>query len=185
MTKVLMCVAHPDDEILWGGGLPIRYPELDWRCVCCSYPSADPIRAYQFFDVCEALGMKGRIYPRPDGLGALESLNAWLDVSEYDHVVTHGPKGEYGHAHHIEVHEYIKSCNPKKLTTFGFGTGVHRLELSADERAKKLAAFKKYSYLRKYGSRTVPAWQALIGIHHGRSGSQAKFEIETYNGDWF
>lgn len=185
MTKVLMCVAHPDDEILWGGGLPIRYPDLDWTCVCCSFPSVDPIRAYQFFDVCEALGMKGRIYPYADSQGAFPPMD-WLDVTPYDHIVTHGSEGEYGHDHHKQVHQFIKSkVLYHRLTTFGFGTGVHRLELSADERAKKLAAFKKYSYLRKYGSRTVPAWQALMGIHHGRSGSQAKFEIETYNGDWF
>ena len=44
--KNLMVVAHPDDETMWGGSLPIRYPG-DWFIVCCTVPKRDPERDNQ------------------------------------------------------------------------------------------------------------------------------------------
>ena len=60
--KRAIVVAHPDDEVLWAGGLPLRFPG-DWTVVCCSTPAKDPVRAEHFFDACDVLGVKGKIFP--------------------------------------------------------------------------------------------------------------------------
>src|SRR5262245_29588921 len=96
--RLAVVTAHPDDESLWCGGLLLRYPG-NWTVICCSTPKRDPIRAYKFFDACERLGARGRIVVQPEDLNTKLSF-AWIDLSPYDLIVTHGEAGEYGHPHH-------------------------------------------------------------------------------------
>ena len=179
--KRAIVVAHCDDEIIWCGGLPIRYPG-DWTIIACSIPTVDPIRAYKFFSVCDALGCKARLLPCAEIAAdkPLENLN-WIDnLAEYDHIITHNAGGEYGHLHHKQVHFRVLNSVPrKKITTFGFGRGVHFLQLTPEETEKKFNAFKKYDYRRHDGQLQ---WQALIKIHYN---DFIRMDYETYDGDWF
>lgn len=182
--KVVMIVAHPDDEVLWAGGLPIRYPEFNWTIIACSIPTVDPIRAWQFFDVCEALGARGRLLPvKEDQRMAL----GWIEeVLVTDHIVSHGAKGEYGHPMHIEVHNWAKEVCTRKnipMTTFGYGEGEHVLELSGLEADKKMAALRRYSFLRNLKGKTVQAWEALSEINWKKDGDM--LYVEHYSGAWF
>ena len=187
MTRRLMVVAHPDDEILWGGGLPIAFPG-DWTIIACSIPHHDPVRAYCFFRVCEELGAKARLLPFTDG-GIPENLLPHLDVlgglEGFDEVVTHGASGEYGHPQHIQVHNYVnKVIGNRPLTTFGFGTGENILRLHPIQVEKKLQAFKNYDYIRQYGNRKVEAWEALTDIHYTKS-PLVSMAVETYSGNFW
>ena len=197
-----MVVAHPDDEVLWAGGLPLRYPG-DWTIICCSTPVNEPERAAQFPEVCAVLGAKALMYPEKDIskkilLKELERVN----LDSFDHIVTHGPWGEYGHPHHKQVHDYVVSkYKHKRITTFGcrpcginvlgyklsfgqrmYAMGVHKIYPTPAELERKMTALRKYAGLVKRDKIYIPVWQDVIDLDCTRRG--LNFVVETYDGDW-
>ncbi len=195
--KIAMVVAHPDDEIFWGGGLPLRYPG-DWTIISCSTPVYEPRRLEEFKRACAALGAKSVMYPEQDiskktPLKHLQDIN--LDA--FDHIVTHNKWGEYGHPHHKQIHQYISSrYEHKPITTFGFslrgisifgrrwqGRGKHQITLSGAELEHKTAALKEYNCLVKHGNSERPLWEELTENYCGKKG--LSFSVETYDGAWF
>lgn len=159
-----LVVAHPDDEVLWAGGLLARYGERI-TVICCSIPRSDPIRAWKFFDVCDVLGAKARLIPFVEALpgDALQNLGA-LDLSVFDLIVTHNDVGEYGHAHHRTLHRFVKERWGDKAATFGHRPGGHGtkvLYLTADEQALKLRALQCYDHISPNDG-GKPKWQALL-----------------------
>jgi LmbE family N-acetylglucosaminyl deacetylase len=121
--RVLMIVAHPDDEVLFG------MPDLMFAQslhVICLTNASNPQRAAEFRAVIEHLqqhvhvreSVVGTILDFPDGkrkiwrdLHALASSCvasiASRDVSmsgAFDVLVTHGADGEYGHVQHKATH---------------------------------------------------------------------------------
>ena len=104
-------VAHPDDEVLWCGGLLLAHP--DWNVLVGSLcRGGDPDRAPKFFEVLDRLGCEGAMADLDDGPGqdplpedlAKETLMSLLPECPYDLVITHGPQGEYTrHRRHEEV----------------------------------------------------------------------------------
>jgi LmbE family N-acetylglucosaminyl deacetylase len=190
-------VAHSDDEVLWAGGLPLRYPG-DWTVVCCSTPVKEPERVAQFAAACAALGAKSKIYADEDvsKKTPLKLLDQ-VDLENFDHIVTHNQWGEYGHPHHKQVHRHVLSkYRHKRLTTFGFrlrgvvslfgyrlrGKGTHRLDLTPEELARKMAALKKYTCPMKKDGKDIALWESRIDIYCGKKGLD--LAVETYDGDW-
>lgn len=109
--RVAVVVAHPDDEILWAGGLILMHPGWDWF-IGAACRASDGDRAPRFRQVLERLGASGRHGdlddgpaqdPRPDG--EVQAVVAGLlPAGRFDLVVTHGPRGEYTrHRRHEEV----------------------------------------------------------------------------------
>jgi len=158
----VIVTAHPDDETLWCGGLPIRYSEFNWTVICCSITRRDPPATFQFFDACEVLGVEGRLLPytetKPDI--PLEHLDL-LDLNKYDCIVTHGAGGEYGHVHHKGVHDFItRAWKHKPIITVGYKKGQYEMGLSVEELARKIKALTCYNGpVPKF---TGPKWQAVI-----------------------
>lgn len=163
-------VAHPDDESLWCGGLLARYSKLtDFTVFCCSIPIHDPVRAFHFFDACKVLGVEGRILPfveqtRLTGLSHISLL-------DYDCVITHGPRGEYGHQHHKQVSEYCTIAwggDHRPVYTFCYdrsdraAEGVIRLQLTAHEAATKRKAIFSYCTEDRVGSTTITKGAHLL-----------------------
>jgi hypothetical protein len=174
--KRAIIVAHPDDESLWCGGLPFRYPG-DWTVICCSIPERDPERAYKFFRACEVMGVKARLNPVPESRFNLD----WLDPSEFEHIVTHNENGEYGHAHHQHVHKWVRQKFSGPITTIGYNGPVNqKLELTKDELNGKLRALMSYDHCLPYEGRNLPKWKALLH----RYGTIGGLDIanETYGG---
>jgi LmbE family N-acetylglucosaminyl deacetylase len=109
--KVIIIVAHPDDETLWAGGTILSHPE--WRCfIICLCRKNDPDRAPKFAKTLKVLGDYGIMGDLDDGpeqspLSGNEVQDAiWklLPSFHFDLVITHSINGEYTrHRRHEEV----------------------------------------------------------------------------------
>lgn len=171
--RTAVIVAHPDDEILWGGGLLARHPGLD--VICCSIPHRDPERVIGFFRAMKLLGHHPLLLPFSEG--SASSPLTHLDLLELDHystIITHNEAGEYGHLHHRQVHQYLLSHFRGKIYSFGFGKGRIALTLSEDEQAKKLAALQCYSS-KSTADGGLPKWSALLKTY------EIDFAEESYD----
>jgi len=109
--RVAVVVAHPDDEILWCGGLLLSHPEWStFVAVLCRASDAD--RAPRLTRVLGRLGAAGAIGDLDDGpeqrpLATGKVAGAILDLlpgTDFDLILTHSPRGEYTrHRRHEEV----------------------------------------------------------------------------------
>jgi LmbE family N-acetylglucosaminyl deacetylase len=110
-AKVVVLVAHPDDESLWAGGtLLIHGGWQIWVGTLCRGGDLD--RASRFERVMERLGAKGAMANLDDGpaQSALvaddvsATIRTLLPAEPVDLVMTHAPFGEYTrHRRHEEV----------------------------------------------------------------------------------
>jgi LmbE family N-acetylglucosaminyl deacetylase len=108
--KALVCVAHPDDETIFFGGV-IASKKYDWTAVCVTDANADGLgreRAKQFQAACRKLSVKESIFlQHPDifdqRLDVIKLMNDLNQLGKFQQVYTHGPLGEYGHKHHQDV----------------------------------------------------------------------------------
>jgi 2-polyprenyl-3-methyl-5-hydroxy-6-metoxy-1,4-benzoquinol methylase len=170
--RTAVIVAHPDDETLWSGGLLARYKGFD--IICCSIPHRDPERILCFFNAVKLLGHYPIVVPFPEKSATtpLEHLH-YLNLADYDNIVTHNEDGEYGHHHHIQLNKYITKNFEGNILAFGFGKGSLRVPLDQRERELKLAALKCYD---KYSpsDQGKPKWQALLDKYN------VDFEVEYY-----
>ncbi len=130
--KVLVVIAHPDDETIWMGGTIARNKKIDWTIFSLCRAS-DRDRAPKFKRVCEYCGAKSIIADLDDN-GKLNLEEAKQEAkkiilkkigfNKFDYIFTHGANGEYGHERHIAVHlainELIKEKKIKPKTVFYF-----------------------------------------------------------------
>lgn len=134
--SVLMIVAHPDDETLWGGDLLLREGRNVHVVVTCTQNSK--IRHKEFNAVSRHAGFHGEFLDGQDTLHPgphlepriverIESLvcrgRRGNTAGGWDQIITHGPEGEYGHPQHQVVHDAVyaavKKChNHDKLFVF-------------------------------------------------------------------
>lgn len=176
-------VAHPDDETLWAGGLPIAFPDRMWTIICCSIPARDPVRAWKFYEACLVLGAMPRLLPMPE-----QPINCppigldMIDLNQFDCVVTHNQWGEYGHFHHAKVHEFVKERYKRPFLTFGYrkgNIGDEFLRLNEQEVDQKLAAMRCYNHILEYNGEDMTKWEALCHRYYQIEGLSP--DIETYD----
>jgi LmbE family N-acetylglucosaminyl deacetylase len=127
-TNCLFIVAHPDDEILWAGGLMLLHPQTRWTVMTLTRKS-DPDRAPKFNHVMEFLGAKGIMGDLDDGpeqkpLADKEirkTIQEMLPMDKFDLILTHSRWGEYTrHIRHEEVSKAVLAMHttgdlPSKL----------------------------------------------------------------------
>lgn len=174
-------VAHPDDEVMWFGGLILSEPG-DWTIICLSVPHRDSIRGWKFFEACERLGARGQLVPcvEPGSTQPLQiEVLDLLDLDRYDRIVTHGREGEYGHLHHKQVSAYIRERWRDKTiwerAPNGGGERVLTLRPAIAER--KLHALRAYDHVLPYtDGRMMTKWEALLK----RYGDDWGFDVEWY-----
>lgn len=109
-ADVAVVVAHPDDEVLWSGGLILSHPDWRWWIVTLCRAS-DPDRAPKFRRVLEVLNADGEMADLDDGPDQepldndvlCQTVLGLLYGRRFDLVITHGPCGEYTrHRRHEE-----------------------------------------------------------------------------------
>ncbi len=107
-TKKLMVIAHPDDDVLWGGAELIGN---DYLVVCITCGSSAK-RVAEFEAVMERTKDKYVMLGYPDKTNGerdnwdsvhediIDDIEKIYALRDWEMVLTHNPKGEYGHQHH-------------------------------------------------------------------------------------
>ena len=165
----LLIVAHPDDDILWGGAH--LYEKGYFVVVVTNKDNAK--RSREFKNVLEASGNDGIILGFPDkSFGKKDSwshnkdgikadLDTIINYKHWDLIVTHNKDGEYGHIHHKMTHGFVRDIyeeNKYKLNTklYFFGNYYNKDEIGdvADsmERISPEALEFKENMLKLYPS---------------------------------
>ena len=148
----LMIVAHPDDDILWGGGNIIA--ERGWKVIGATNQN-NKERSKEFFDVMRAaivdeyklFNVKDRWSYNIDlFLGTLfEKELERLSKQKWKLVLTHNADGEYGHPQHQIVHQLVNKHFKSK------GHNVKYFNVSSKKLPDDIIN-KKKSLLRLYTS---------------------------------
>ncbi len=136
-TNKLMIVAHPDDELLWGGAHLI---DDDYLVVCVTC-GVNKKRVKEFVSVMNVTNDKYLMLGYPDkrknerdnwnGVYSdiQKDLNKIIKYKNWDLIVTHNPQGEYGHIHHKMTSTIVTNiANHDKLQYFGIYYSKLRLE---------------------------------------------------------
>lgn len=119
--KVLVIVAHPDDEIIWMGGTLLRNGS-NWDTAIISLCRRDDEdREPKFRKVCRILGAKCFISDLDDKkldevpIGEVTKRIKKYSGGRYDYIFTHGKNGEYGHKRHIDANRAVSEMLKEKL----------------------------------------------------------------------
>jgi hypothetical protein len=120
--KALCLVAHPDDCIIFGYSYIHNHPEMNWTIGYLTYTAEDArgqeIAAFwQRSNIpCVFLGYTDDYRDLESQQISLDTVSAARDLrslaSCYDLVLTHDHNGDYGHLHHVFVHNCVQhhSC---------------------------------------------------------------------------
>lgn len=160
----LMIVAHPDDETLWGGA---HLAEGKYLVVCLTNGN-NKRRKNEFQAAVKAFGDKGIILCYPDltnrrrdnwnscRTAIKKDVQTLLGYKNWKEIVTHNPKGEYGHIHHKMTNSIVtKAVKAAGKTDRLYYFGKYYKKGSIPKRARKVsknALNKKNAVCRKYVS---------------------------------
>ena len=132
--KNIMIVAHPDDEILWGGANLFK----DRFFVVCLTNGYNLARANDFREILKFTNNSGIILNYPDlqndkkikddwsevKNGMIKDLNTIINYKYWNKIVTYGPEGTTGHPHHKKTSKYVTKIakdNNKYKNLYYFG----------------------------------------------------------------
>ena len=124
--KALVLVAHPDDCVIFASAYMDAHPEHKWTIIYLTHwrwhKRGREITRYWrkrgiktkflgFKDHGRDLGLNGLYtWDKNDAIRALRRATIG-----YELILTHGVEGEYGHPHHIVVHESTHTVGYKKV----------------------------------------------------------------------
>jgi len=168
--KVLMVVAHPDDEVLWGGEYLIKEGHNVHVVVTSTVNRKTQIRYEEFLAVQEHLGFHGEFLDGRDSITSpgLEShiqqrIYTLICGKNWERIITHGAEGEYGHPHHQMVHDAVlhavKMCCRSSDKLFVFEPHPSKNHVFSEA---KQAVAKLYKSQERILFRTFGDWKEQI-----------------------
>ena len=132
-TRKIMIVAHPDDEMLWGGSHLIK----DEYLVVCVTCGDDELREKEFEKVMKKVKCPYLSLAYPDrndwvdyNKSIKKDLKTILKYKKFNYIVTHNPVGEYGHNQHIMVSNYVTELVKDKSKLYYFNHYYTQEELN-------------------------------------------------------
>lgn len=155
----VMIVAHPDDEMIWGGSHLID----DNYLVVCVTCGARVDRIQEFENVMEETGDKYIMLDYPDKTNGerdnwdtvYEDITAdiekILDMKDWKTIVTHNENGEYGHIHHKMTNKIVTSIYETKYfekdNLYYFGKYYKKVDI--DDVKEQLTEISEENYKEK------------------------------------
>jgi LmbE family N-acetylglucosaminyl deacetylase len=188
--KNVMIVAHPDDEIIFGGAHLIQ----DDYLVVCITCGTNKKRLNEFKKVMNITGNSYMALGYPDKTDGKrdewitfyddikKDIELILDSNDWKTIVTHNEKGEYGHIQHIKTNKivtelYSKSHYSGDLYYFGkYYTKKNIVDVEKDLKAISPSLVEKKEELLKVYKSQAKVVKKLIHMN--------KYEMwELYKGD--
>lgn len=126
-ADLMMVVAHPDDEVLWFGGMLPTYAGQEGRtCQVCMMVPTLPRRRLELLDCLWTCGVRNypvwgkysdafsnslqKQYQRWKKDGVYQLVTGWIRRFQPEVLVTHDIKGEYGHGAHRVCADAVTHC---------------------------------------------------------------------------
>ena len=184
-TRKLMIVAHPDDELLWGGG---HLMSGDYLIVCITN-GRNLTRAKEFADVAKDSGNKCIILDYPDKVGMRR--DNWSKIrndierdvahimkyKKWDEIVTHNQNGEYGHIHHQTIHSLVTEIYDKAnidRPLYCFGKYYRKKDMKKVEKNLVPISDEEYEFKEKLAKNYVSQGKTMKNLWH-----MARYEMWT------
>lgn len=138
MTGLIM-VAHPDDCIIFGLGMIHHRPTVQWNICYLTY-TQDSDRGQEISAFWQRRNIPTIFLGHNDDWHDIENKTLSFDtdlaacqiskiVADYDFVITHDDKGDYGHPHHVFVNQCVRSARPDAIMFSPFGKGNLHMDL--------------------------------------------------------
>jgi LmbE family N-acetylglucosaminyl deacetylase len=139
--KAITMVAHPDDCIIFAYSFMYAHPKLDWTVCYLTYEATD-YRGSELKAFWDRRGITTKFLGFVDDWHDIENkkisfdeAHAWIDIQEaisnQDIVLTHDSNGDYGHLHHVFVHNAVLDSCPDAVTFAGIGKGNAKFNIPA------------------------------------------------------
>lgn len=143
--KALCLVAHPDDCVIFAYSYMYNHPEMDWTICYLTYCAWEP-RAKEMIAfwrkrniTCVCLGYTDDYRDIENNKISFNTEQAGRELkniaNDYKLVLTHDEHGDYGHIHHVFVHQCVKDhvnlvtfAKPGQGTTYTIPAGAYTLD---------------------------------------------------------
>lgn len=134
--NALCMVAHPDDCLIFGYSYIYNHPEHNWTMGYLTYTAQDP-RGREIAAFWQRRNIPCVFLGYVDDYRDLESKKISFDTAaaaqdiralaaKYDLVLTHDHNGDYGHLHHVFVHDCVQEhAGLVKFADLSGGTVTH------------------------------------------------------------
>jgi LmbE family N-acetylglucosaminyl deacetylase len=192
----LVLVAHPDDEVLFAGELLLQHPQVEWDVLCMTYRDDHP-RGQRFGVSMECFAARGcqvngNMAGLPDNDGMVLSLSdyaRWRSAlrehvagMHYDFAITHNRLGEYGHGHHMALHNIAKEVLLTDHLWFFYGAAP--TSVGPQERLQNLRSIRNSGGKKEIMKMAYPSEYEGLMYHMPRLvGEQLEGVDECYTSD--
>lgn len=123
--KALMMVAHPDDCVIFGFPFYSTHKNFEWSVCYLTYENWD-WRAQELTKFWKSRSVATSYLGFTDDYREVDKGNLGFDgaiaidkikqsCSGFDLILTHNQNGDYGHIHHVFVHDAVKELSVNQL----------------------------------------------------------------------